>query len=165
MIIIILVFGWVENVPSNLDSSPGRSGRGCLRAAWCSSVWVISVLCQEEIKLLELHKSSPRALMAFLGIPGFVPTLRQLQGLGLAGRASSEHHFPLGTGAFVHPENPGQDLLVLTSLPSPDPAVPCPCKTRIQPRKREIFGNSHRQLLLLLPNVQEMSLMSPVGWQ
>lgn len=29
----------------------------------------------EENRLLELHKSSLRALMAFLGIPGFVPRL------------------------------------------------------------------------------------------
>lgn len=155
----------MENVPSGLDSSPGRGGRGCLRAARVAQSG--SSRCFARRKSTPgVAQEQPERSHGLFGHPRVCPMLRQLQGLALAGRASPEHHFPrcleplciqrtLGRISRSSPPSLTQSYRSLScaqSLQNQDPA-----------QEKRDFGELTRQLLLPLPNVQEMPLESPVG--
>lgn len=172
MIIVILVFGWLENVPSGLDSSPGRGARG---------VYELPRAAQPgPFRCFARGRSTPGVAQEQLesshglfGSPRVCPTLRQLWESGLAGRASSEHHFPLCIEPLCIQRALGR--ISWSSPPSPDlvlqlPVLCCsPCKARVQPGNERFLG-THKSAVASASQHPGNALgvphgADPVGWQ
>lgn len=71
----------------------------------------------EENELLELHKSSLRALMAVLGIPGFVPHSGSSRDWAWQAQQALSIISPFALEPLCIQRTLGRTLLVLTSLP------------------------------------------------
>lgn len=116
-----------------------------------------------ENQLLALHKSSLRALMAILGIPGFVSS----SGSSRDWAWQAEPALSIISPSVIEPLCIQRALgrICCSSAPSPHLILPFPVLCSVPAQEKRHFWELTRQLLLLLPNIQEMPLESPVGWQ